>query len=311
MSITKMSAAGIASFTRFNDMSTGTILGADPLFTIMASDGFVYSSTDGITWSKKGAPGAAATNYQMTKYNNRYLAARSDGGFSSADLNTWTQIASEEPRDYTQINGTLYTLVNFSGFTQTQLRGSTFKQPSGDVTVPHKMLFNGVNTLVIVGNSASTRIMTKAVTPASAEFPPLAFTARSSPIAQQHTNIAYNGTRYVVTASTNLVYSTDAITWTSSLANISWGDVKYANGTFVASGYEGNIYTSTDGISWTSRLSTGGTNSFQSLAFGNGVWVATNNNLANSIYTSSNNGVSWTSRAFGFAGVTAQKVNFI
>lgn len=311
MSITKMSTAGITSFTRFNDMSTGAVVGADPVFTIMASDGYVYSSPDGITWSQKGQPATASTNYQITKYNNRYLAARADGGWSSSDLITWTKISTEEPRDFAQVNGTLYTLVNDSSFTQTQLRGSTFKQNNGAaVTVPIRMLFNGVDTLVIVGNSAGTRIMTKAVTPASAEYPPVAFTARSSPVAQQHTNIAYNGTRYVVTAQTNLVYSTDAVTWTSSLANISWGDVKYANGTFVASGYEGNIYTSTDGVSWTSRLSTGGTNSFQSLAFGNGVWVATNNNLANSIYTSSNNGVSWTSRSFGFA-VTAQKVNFV
>jgi hypothetical protein len=310
MAVTRISNDGIANYSHYNKMSTSAAVSFGPVFTIMASDGYIYSSPDGITWSKKGLPASPATNYQMFKYNNRYLAARADGGFSSTDLVTWIKVSNKEIRDYVQINGILYTLVNDSSFTQTELRASTSNSTSGNVTVPHRMLFNGVDTLVVIGNGTSYRFLTKAITPASAEFPPIAFAPQQSVIAQQHTNIAYNGTRYVVTAQTNLVYSTDLVSWTSGLANISWGDVKYANGTFVASGYEGNIYTSTDGISWTNRLSIGGTNSFQSLAFGNGVWVATNNNLADSIYTSSNNGVSWTSRAFGFA-VTAQKVNFL
>lgn len=312
MAITRISNDGIVNYSHYNKMSGGAVVGADPRFIIMGSDSYIYSSNDGITWTKKGIPNTGGNQHTVAKYNNKYYAGRSDGVFVSSDLITWTYIANDEAVDIKSFDGSMYTLVNDSSFTRSALRGPTFRQTNGEPNVPISMAWNGVDKLVTVGNrsSGSYYIMVKSLTPATLESPPVAATGVGSPVAAQHLAVAYGNGAWVTATNTNLIYSTDnAASWTSSISNLSWGSLVFANGLFVAGGYEGIIATSTNGSTWTTRLAAGGTTSIRSIAYGNGMWVACDANLANAIYTSTN-GTTWTARTFGFAGITAQKVFF-
>lgn len=72
----------------------------------------------------------------------------------------------------------------------------------------------------------------------------------------------------------NIISTTDGISWitaSSSMGNASVLSIAYGNGVWVASGTIGKNQTSTNGINWTTSAST--SNNFVSSAYGNGLWV--------------------------------------
>ncbi len=97
-----------------------------------------------------------------------------------------------------------------------------------------------------------------------------------------------------VETGNRVMTSPDGITWTSRNAadnNNSWGSVTYGNGLFVAGG-EAGVMTSPDGITWTSGTSPG--NSwFGSVTYGAGRFVAIGG--VKGVLTSPD-GIKWTSR---------------
>lgn len=304
MAITKMSSGGIATYTRFNDIATGTVVGADPSFVISGSDYNFYTSSDGITWSQKVQATNIGTVYTIFKNNNLYYAGCSNGLYWCNVFTTLNYVAQLEYKDSKILNGVAYNLLVSGGSTH-YVQGA-FHYSGFTMTTPYELSWNGVDTLVVVGNGG---IFTKNVTPANVINPPFAWTQRGNPVAGQLTAVTYGAGKFVAANANNLIYSADGATWTVSQAG-SFSSVRFFNGLFVAVGYPGIIYTSTDGVTWTSRLSAGGTIALQSPAFGNGIWVVPDANTSNAIYTSTN-GTTWTARAFGFAGIRANKGFFL
>lgn len=111
--------------------------------------------------------------------------------------------------------------------------------------------------------------------------------------------ITSDGTSYTLHASGSFYQSTDGINWTftasvnlQSFPSLTWG-----NGLYVALTGSPTFYTSTDGITWTSRSDNdvNGTGDGQSLAFGNGTYVALRDSFGTptrAVY--STDGISWT-----------------
>jgi hypothetical protein len=305
MAVTSLTRDGVATYARYTNMSAGNVIGPDPQFIMTAGDLNYYTSSDGLTWSQKLSGFVSNTDNNIVKYNNVYYIGRSDGTYFTTTFVSPTQIGNDNVVDSKIFNNILYTLINDSGGSQSALRASTFRQTNNTApTVPIDMSWNGVDTLVIVGNAG---IKTKVLTPSTLETPAFTITGRSSPVAGQITQVTFGNSMFVAANSNNLIYSSNGTTWTVSQAG-NFTSVRFANGLFVATGYPGIIYTSTNGTAWTSRLSAGGTIDIANPAFGNGIWVAADRNSSNAIYTSTN-GTSWTARAFGFA-VSAKKVFF-
>lgn len=107
-----------------------------------------------------------------------------------------------------------------------------------------------------------------------------------------------NGIHVVVGDSGKLAYSTDGgENWTFSTPFVVGNeDVAFGNGLFITVGsqYSGTpIFTSTNGSSWTQRAGgTGGAN-LDSVAYGDGLWIA----ITSGTQTRSIDGVTWTSGA--------------
>jgi hypothetical protein len=76
------------------------------------------------------------------------------------------------------------------------------------------------------------------------------------------------------TGDTRIIYSSDGIAWqpTNYSAGANTGGIGY-NGTYWLATGGGNIYISFDGINWTLRSSSVFTQSFNSIIWGNGIWV--------------------------------------
>ena len=89
-------------------------------------------------------------------------------------------------------------------------------------------------------------------------------------------NLTYgNGTYLVVNAVTDVVTSTDGLTWTAVYAGPSaYADVVYAQNKFVALTGVGGIYTSTDTTTWTQVRAPDSLLTWRSLSYGNGYFVA-------------------------------------
>lgn len=112
--------------------------------------------------------------------------------------------------------------------------------------------------------------------------------------------VASDGTYRVMT-------SPDGITWTLRDCTLYvWKSVCFANGLFVAVGYENtpmewqSIMTSSDGVTWTLRLHHHGNVKLVSVCYGNGLFVALNGEESATYGYTSPDGITWT--YFSIAG---------
>jgi hypothetical protein len=126
-------------------------------------------------------------------------------------------------------------------------------------------------------------------------------------------SVTYGNGLFVAVSNTGtyrVMTSPDGINWTiraSAADTSSWSEVTYGNGIFVAvtcgisstscNSTSGNrVMTSPDGINWTSQVSAAETNRWNSVTYGNGLFVAVSSDGTNRVMTSPN-GITWTSRS--------------
>jgi hypothetical protein len=105
------------------------------------------------------------------------------------------------------------------------------------------------------------------------------------------TDLDCGGIQFVGVSGTSIFTTQDGYNWqgNSSFTNAFHG-VKFANGQFLAVGDNGNIFSSVDGTNWNNRsIPTAASFSFNSVAYGNGLYVA-----GGTIAANSPDGITWT-----------------
>jgi hypothetical protein len=129
----------------------------------------------------------------------------------------------------------------------------------------------------------------------------------TNPDAQASTLVngfTYQGLFVAISDGTVAATSPNGATWTQRvIPNILAKGIAFGAGIYVAVGND--AATSPDGINWTQRVITG-TPALDSIAYGNGIFVATSKGGGSTCQTSPD-GITWTSRAlgaFGFYTVT-------
>lgn len=113
----------------------------------------------------------------------------------------------------------------------------------------------------------------------------LTWTTRSVTGFQNILGVAFGNGVFVAVSIQNEIYtSTDGTSWTTvqgpSAAGLSWSNIKFLNGVFVALGYNlftdgSRIQTSANGSTWNPEQ-VSGTGYLSDVAYGNGKWVAMN-----------------------------------
>lgn len=132
----------------------------------------------------------------------------------------------------------------------------------------------------------------------------ITWTVRTMPKASNWVSFAYgNGTW--VSVSTNFTAdgatSTDGITWTTRTTPGAGGNnykqLAYGNGMFVATTSSAVTAYSTDGITWTQGSIVGGSDTWDSLVFAKGMFVALmGSSTASTVAATSTDGITWTRR---------------
>ena len=110
-----------------------------------------------------------------------------------------------------------------------------------------------------------------------------------------------NGVFVVVGNAGATARSTDGASWTAHPTGGAGNLVglQFANGQFVAVGPNSTIYTSADGTGWVQRSVSVAGISLLDVAFGDGLWIATQQGGGSSLYVSSDNAVSWSALNLG------------
>jgi len=119
----------------------------------------------------------------------------------------------------------------------------------------------------------------------------ITWTSQSNIPQQSWEGITYSNQFVAVGSSTYTMVSPNGITWTTGSDTQTFHSVGYGNGVYVAVGGNG-IASSTDGLTWTTRLSTGG-NNWYSVAYRDGLFVAVSYSGTYRIATSPD-GITWT-----------------
>jgi photosystem II stability/assembly factor-like uncharacterized protein len=121
-----------------------------------------------------------------------------------------------------------------------------------------------------------------------------------------------NGTLWIAVGNNGAIRTSTDITttWTTVTSNSSdsFNSIAYGNGTWVAGGINGTLRTSTDGTTWTTQTSNFGATVIRNVAYGNGFFIAGGD--SGQIRTSDSTGTTWTTRTSNFGTTTINSIAY-
>ena len=230
----------------------------------------VMTSPDGIIWTSRTS--AANNNWYCVTYgNNLFVAVATTGNgnrvMTSPDGITWTSRTSAANNFWYSVT---YGLVNGNGlFVAVASSGSG----NGVMTSP-----NGINwTLISSVPNYDWQSVTYGLVNGNGLF----------------VAVAEFGDYKIMTSSDGTNWSVDIV---GIVPDVSWWNVTYGNGIFVAVSSSDKIIKSNDGINWTSV--TIPNNYWFSITYGSGLFIAVAVTGSNSRIITSTDGTSWNNMSY-------------
>ena len=337
---------------------TSAVWTAVPVGAGAATDtGRVFYSTDGNNWTASGIGTPLTSNARAIKFlNEQFIAITNAFGSTSGQVytsptgQTWTARTSASTNQYYDVEyaAGLYVMVGNSGAIQTSPDGITWTSRTSGTTATLNAIYYDTTLSLFVINTNTTSVLTSP--------DGITWTSRTVPTAGKSFNVIpalnnvfhrFDGKLYFVGNRECIMSTTDGVTWsmvlnlnsvgtTSSVwskndssvnaarciseangklwympataggivsidlqngnvlrqANSSatvFNSVAWGNGVYVAVGASGAIQTSADGLSWVSRTSGTGTN-LTGVVFNGTAFVAVSSSYA----AYSADGISWT-----------------
>jgi hypothetical protein len=260
-----------------------------PITTLPGTSGNVLTS-DGTNWVSQAPASSVATGTIVT-----YGSASTPSGYLACDGSTYTKSS------YTALSTVL---GNVMSNTWTRTCSMVYDGYQSVVCVNSKIfvIHNGSSSSYVSSDSGVTWTTITA--------------------GKVNHNVAWNGTRYVTSASydtgcgytAGINYSTDTATWTGVTTNVNFSTTSpvWTGSRFVVTNFTGTASAySTDGVTWSAGGTVTGNNGVD-LSYGNGVVVSVGNtsgvNTAGKISSSSDGGSTWTARTLPSGFATAKSI---
>lgn len=311
--------ANIVDYKTFYEYA-GAYLGAAPAqtgtFLAFSDGGNVYSSTDGDNWTDLGAVGSstitaclAAEEYGIN-FNFGTIQSRTSPFTSPTSASVL--LGYEPGVGYSPLlnRAVAFTYYNTKPYYSNDNGVNWSEGPTHSFLYNPAITWNSNNNLfyAIVWAAGQSGILSSTSADGLTWSTPVAtsgignYWASSNYIYVSRLGLFICAQNYIQ----NVCYSSDNITWTavSGTSNPSgrWFEIKDDGTNIVIVGDNGTFLTSTDGINWTFVYSPnyivgGGPNNFVGLAYGNGTFVATQNNNEPYVY-SVDGGATWATASF-------------
>ena len=231
-----------------NDLLRGIGFGGGTFMAVGgSSDGLVFTSTDGITWS---APNRSLSDWlgNVTYLNGRFIAAGGNGlRVRSLDKGaTWSAGAGHQTVHYRDItnNGTIAVAVGHThsatpnvGIVSSTTDGITWtERKRGGQHLGRVVAGNG--TFVAAGNAGGISRSTNGTT----------WTDQTLLSGGGQVELAWTGTEFIATVGGKHFRSTDGVTWSSSTAAKPVHGM--FNGRYLSLGWPAQIHASSNLTAW-------------------------------------------------------------
>lgn len=272
-------------------------------FVAVGAKGKIMTSTDmGATWQSKNS-GTTDYLYGVSYANGKFVAVGQNGRvLSSQTGSTWTDNTPGYTTDRPEClygvtyGGSAYVVVGDNGRILTSPDFATWTKRSSGCTNGLRAVAFANNTLVVLGSGG--KILTSS-SPDGATW-----SAKTSGISYSLLGLVYGETDTLVVVgayATILSSQYDTLTpWTiwTVRSTGTYKDLKavaFGDHTFVAVGENGTVLTSKNGVTWDVKTVLPSVCCLDGVAYGNNRFVAVGNSNGNGrIYTSKDNGVTWT-----------------
>lgn len=243
------------------------------LFCAVGNSGAITTSPDGVTWTNRTPSGVAVNILSVAWGSGRFVTASDNVSLTSTDGVNWfrTSTAFRGPLDYIVFTGGRFMAVG-SGVVQTSTDGITWKTSD-------EVQYTAGNVTRVVKHAGVFHALTNTGLYYSVD------------------GLSFLPVRTISTSSTSNVRAL-------AYSGTHWMAVVVANST-----YPQTFYTSTDGINWvkatdwgvlTNTTNIAGVNGYLTYGSGNFVMLETSTvpsqNIFANVYTSADNGVTWTPR---------------
>ncbi len=252
-----------------------------------------FSSPTGATWTQGGGGYYADYSDGIAYGNGIFVGVASDGEiYTSTDGANWTQrAATEQTLNGVSFGGGLFVAVGTSGSIFSSQDGLTWVAvPSIVRREIYAVTYDGHAFVMVGANGIILSSVPKALTvPVPILLSETSYNTSVSDTNDDLTAITYGAGQFVVVGNDyNTSFSSaTAQLWTqggSGLGDDYYTGTAFGDGLYVAIDSNGGVYTSTDGSTWTHE--TGTQTTLNGLTFGNGIFVAVGNSGA--VFTSSN-----------------------
>ena len=199
----------------------------------------------------------------------------------------------------TQANAVPYTLTPFSQFTLTN--AYSFTSTASTPVNLTQTLISGGNSFpetatysVVFAQTSGSPAYQSSPSFATGTAPPAnvtTWTSRTSASTGSTYDAATNGNIIAIVGQGSVQYSSDGITWTSAVSNVTGLSSIIWDGSKWLGTNNGGIYTSTDLTNWTLRYATANTYTLTSIAYSGSLYVAVGQREQ---FVTSSDGITWT-----------------
>lgn len=266
------------------------IASSGSLTVAVAGAGAIYTSTDGITWTKRVSNTTASLTWVIWA-NSQFVAVGGSTCLTSPDGITWTSRSGMSNAIGLTWSGTIYLTAGTSGTMRASSDGITWTSRSSGTSTTFNAVVYGTR-FVAVGFSGMIRTSTDGTT----------WTPRASGTSSALYDVAWSGSRYVAVGGFGeILWSNDGFTWNfatvpAGLSGTTFYGVTWGNSQFVAVSWDGvgssGIYTSPDGLTW----STQSVGAYSYFTVG---WTGSQYVAMGSVVSTSPDGSTWTYRMTG------------
>jgi len=256
------------------------------LFAAVGFEGQIVTSSDGVNW----VPRSSTSGFlDAIVYGDGQFVAGGDSILTSSDGVNWVHQSSTATNlyDITYGNGQFVAVDDAAGAIVTSPDGRTWINHSVGLTNFIDGIAYGNGEFVAVGWDSQMRLGSIVTSPDG-----LTWTTRTSGTTDELIGVTYGNNQFAAVGGVGTILtSPDGVTWIERLSGTGEDllGVTYGSNQFAAVGREGTVVTSPDGVTWTNHQSATTLLDFESIAYGNGRFLA----VGDTNVLTSTDGVTW------------------
>jgi len=249
----------------------GAVTYGDGLFVAVGGNGAIFTSPDGLAWTKRSFPGSSSPDFNGVAYGaDRYVAVGYGGLIAtSPDGVNWTTQTSPTNRELNAVayGRGLFVAVGAGGTILTSEDGESWTSQNSGTAASLTGVTYGNDRFVAVGYDLQASRGVALVSQDGVNWTVQTLEAWPR-------NVAYGNGVFLTVSGHKVLTSQDGVRWSlREFLDIYVHRVGFGNGVWVALGNPGVLYASRDAVNWTRQRNGVVDEGFNGVGYGAGRFV--------------------------------------